>query len=52
VGAFTAEILGGRETADSVQALAAIFAAQFAGMLAGSASSIPTDSAASRTASA
>jgi len=36
IGALTAEIKGGSETADSVQALAAIFAAQLAGVLAGS----------------
>jgi hypothetical protein len=53
VGAFSAEILSGSETADSVQALAAIFAAQLAGVLAGSASSTPAaDSAAGRIASA
>jgi hypothetical protein len=39
VGALSAEILRGRETADSVQALAAIFAAQLAGMLVGTPSS-------------
>jgi hypothetical protein len=49
VGAFSAEILSGSETADSVQALAAIFAAQLAGVLAGSASSTPAaDPAAGR----
>jgi hypothetical protein len=53
VGAFSAEILSGSETADSVQALAAIFAAQLAGVLAGSASSTPAaDSTAGRIASA
>jgi hypothetical protein len=36
IGALTAEIKGGSETADSVQALAAIFAAQLASVLAGS----------------
>ena len=39
VGAFSAEILSGSETADSVQALAAIFAAQLVSVLAGSATS-------------
>jgi hypothetical protein len=49
VGAFSAEILSGSETADSVQALAAIFAAQLAGVLVGSAStSAAADSAAGR----
>jgi hypothetical protein len=36
IGAFSAEIKGGSETADSVQALAAIFAAQLAAVLSGS----------------
>jgi len=52
VGAFSAEILSGSETADSVQAVAAIFAAQLAGVLSGSASTTPEDSAAGRIASA
>ena len=37
IGALTAEIRGGGETSDSVQALATIFAAQLAGVLAASA---------------
>jgi hypothetical protein len=45
VGAFSAEILSGSETADSVQALAAIFAAQLAFVLAGSASATATPAA-------
>jgi hypothetical protein len=49
VGAFSAEILSGSETADCVQALAAIFAAQLAVVLAGSASATPAaDSVAGR----
>jgi hypothetical protein len=45
VGAFSAEILSGSETADCVQALAAIFAAQFAVVLAGPASATETPAA-------
>jgi hypothetical protein len=52
VGAFSAEILSGSETADAVQALAAIFAAQLAGVLVGSASATPAASAGDRIASA
>jgi hypothetical protein len=51
IGALTAEMKGGTETSDGAQALAAIFAAQLAGVLA---SSVPAadqeDGAASRTA--
>ncbi len=51
IGALTAEMNGGTETSDGAQALAAIFAAQLAGVLA---SSVPAadqeDGAASRTA--
>jgi hypothetical protein len=47
VGALSAEILNGSETANSVQALAAIFAAQLAIVLTGSASSTPAADSAS-----
>jgi hypothetical protein len=50
VGAFTAEIRGGAETSDAVQALAAILAAQLAGVLAGAADA-PAAEAPSRAAS-
>jgi hypothetical protein len=47
VGALSAEILNGSETANSVHALAAIFAAQLAIVLTGSASSTPAADSAS-----
>jgi hypothetical protein len=50
IGAFTAEIKGGAETSDAVQALAAILAAQLAGVLAG-ATEAPEAEASSRAAS-
>jgi hypothetical protein len=43
IGALTAEIKGGSETADSVQALAAILAAQLASVLGGSAAPADTE---------
>lgn len=51
VGALTAEILAGSEATDSVQALAALVAAQLTGVLAGSAAVSPAEAPAGRTAS-
>lgn len=52
VGALTAEIKGRGETSDTTQALAAIFAAQLASVLASSASVITTNAPADKIASA
>jgi hypothetical protein len=51
IGALTAEIKGGAETSDAVQSLAAIFAAQLAGVLAGAASDAQAPEAPARAAS-
>jgi hypothetical protein len=52
VGALTAEILAGSEATDSVQALAALVAAQLTGVLAPSVLSSPAESSGNRIASA
>jgi hypothetical protein len=52
VGAFTAEILAGSETAESVHAMAALVAAQLTGVLAGSTAAATEDGTPGRIASA